>query len=95
MFFGSEPVGAAKVLADFRKELDNKPAIKAGFVDGQRITPDEIQRLAALPTRDELMGQVAGALQAPLQGFVGALGGLLNQFVGALEALRADRADAS
>ena len=95
VFLGPEPVGAAKVLADFRKEVDDKPAIKAGLVDGKRVTPDEIMRLAALPTRAELMGQAAGALQAPLQGFVAALGGLLNQFVGALEALRVQRADAS
>ncbi len=95
VFFGSEPVGAAKVLADFRKNLANKPAIKAGLMDGQRVTPDEIQHLATLPTRAELLAQAAGAMQAPLQGFVGALDALFNQFVGALEALRAQRADAS
>ncbi len=95
VFFGPEPVGAAKVLADFRNEVKDKPVIKAGLVDGKRVTPDEIRRLAALPTRDELMSQAVGALQAPLQGFVGALSGVLDQFVGVLEALRTQRADAS
>ncbi|MDH5642788.1 MAG: 50S ribosomal protein L10 [Gemmatimonadota bacterium] len=95
VFAGAEPVGAAKVLADFQKEAEDKPAIKAGLVDGKRVTPDEVRRLASLPSRDELLGQFAGTVQGPLQGFVGSLSGLLNQFVGALEALRAERADAS
>jgi large subunit ribosomal protein L10 len=95
VFAGAEPVGAAKVLADFRKETQNKPAVKAGLVDGKRVTPEEVQQLAKLPTREELLSQAAGAFQGPLQGFVGVLSGMLNQFVGALEALRAQRADAS
>ncbi len=93
VFAGDEPVGAAKVLADFQKEANNRPAIKAGLVDGKRVTPEEVHKLAALPTRDELLSQAAGALQGPLQGFVGVLSGVLNQFVGALEALRVQRAE--
>ena len=95
VFAGPEPLGAAKVLANFQKQAADKPTIKAGIVDGERVTPDEVQRLASLPTYDQLLGQAAGAFQAPLQALVGAMGGLLNQFVGALEALRAQRADAS
>lgn len=95
VFAGSEPVGAAKVIADFRRETDNKPTVKAGLVDGKRVTPEEVHQLSKLPTREELLAQAAGALQGPLQGFVGVLSGLLSQFVGALEALRAQRADAS
>jgi len=41
------------------------------------------------------LGELAGALQAPLAGFVGALTGLLSTFVGAVEALRAQRANAA
>ena len=95
VFYGAEPVLAARVLADFRKEIGDKPVVKAGLMDGERVTPAEIQRLASLPTRAELMSQAAGALQGPLQGFVGVLSGLLNQFVGVVEAFRVQRADAS
>ena len=95
VFYGAEPVVAARVLADFRREVGDKPVVKAGLMDGERVTPAEIHRLASLPTRAELMSQAAGALQGPLQGFVGVLSGLLNQFVGVVEALRAQRLDAS
>jgi large subunit ribosomal protein L10 len=90
---GSEPVAAAKVLATFQKEYEAL-TFKVGLVEGRTVSPDAIKRLATLPSRDELMGQMAGAFQAPLQGFVGALTGLLHQFVGAVEALRAQRAGA-
>ncbi|HKB26013.1 MAG TPA: 50S ribosomal protein L10, partial [Methylomirabilota bacterium] len=82
---------AAKVLADFAREFA-KPAIKAGLVDGKAVTPEQVKRLASLPSRTELLAQVGGTLQAPLAGFVGALNGLLMNVVGAFEALRTKRA---
>lgn len=89
---GADPVAAAKVLADFAREFE-KPAIKVGLVDGKAVTPAQVTRLASLPSRLELLGQLGGALQAPLAGFAGALNGLLMNMVGALEALRAKRAE--
>ncbi|HEY6156154.1 MAG TPA: 50S ribosomal protein L10 [Gemmatimonadales bacterium] len=88
---GADPVAAAKVLADFAKEFE-KPAIKAGLVDGKAVTPEQVKRLASLPPRMELLAQLGGTLQAPMAGFVGALNGLLMNVVGALEALRTKRA---
>ncbi len=91
---GKDPVAAAKVLTDFAKEFE-KPAIKAGLVDGRAVTPDQVKRLAALPSREQLLGQLGGALQAPLAQFAGVMNGLLYQVVGALEALRSQRSAAS
>ena len=88
---GADPVGAAKVLADFAREFE-KPAVKIGLVEGKTVTPEQVKRLAALPSRIELLAQVGGALQAPLAGLVGALNGLLVTMAGALEALRSKRA---
>lgn len=87
---GSDAAAAAKVLVDFAKE-NEKPAIKAGLVEGRAVTPAEVKQLAALPSRPELMAQLGGALQSPLAGFVGALNGLLYMMVGALEALQTKR----
>ncbi|HEX5386181.1 MAG TPA: 50S ribosomal protein L10 [Gemmatimonadales bacterium] len=87
---GADPVAAAKVLADFAREFE-RPTIKGGLVDGRTVTPDQVKRLAELPSRDELLSQLAGALQAPLAELVGVMNGMLYQVVGALEALRAER----
>jgi large subunit ribosomal protein L10 len=91
VFVAADPVAPAKILADFQKEFEH-PTVKAAWLDGRRVGAEDVKRLATLPPRDQLLGQVAGALQAPLSGFVGALNGLLYQLVGALEALQAQRA---
>jgi len=88
---GADPVGAAKVLADFAKEFE-KPAIKVGLVEGKPITQAQVKSLAALPSKQQLLAQLGGALQAPMAGFLGVLNGLLYSMVGALEALKDARA---
>lgn len=91
---GNDPVAAAKVITDFAKEFE-RPAIKVGLVDGKAVTSDQVKRLASLPSREQLLSQLAGAFQAPLAQLAGAMNGLLYQVVGALEALRSQRSAAS
>jgi large subunit ribosomal protein L10 len=87
---GPDPVPAARVLTEFAKEFE-KPGIKIGLVDGRAVTADQVKRLAGLPSREVLLSQLAGAMQAPMAQLAGALNGILYQLVGALEALRAQR----
>jgi len=91
---GQDPVAGAKVLADFAREFE-KPAIKVGLVDGKPLTADQVRRLAELPSKEVLLGQLAGYIQAPMAQFAGVMNGLLYQMIGALEALRAQRSAAS
>jgi large subunit ribosomal protein L10 len=86
-----DPVSGAKVLSDFAKENDQKPGIKGGLLDGKQIDVDQVKKLASLPSREQMLAQLAGGLQSPLAGFVGALNGLLYMFAGALDALRTQR----
>ncbi len=51
----------------------------------------QVKRLASLPSREVLLSQLAGAIQAPMAQLAGVLNGMLYQLVGALEALRAQR----
>ena len=94
VFAGKDPVGAAKILAEFHKEFQ-QPTVKAGLLDGKRITAQEVGRLATLPSREAMLAQLGGAFQAPLQGLLGAMNGLLSQWVGALEALKTQRGGAA
>ncbi len=86
-----DPVSGAKVLSDFARENDQKPGIKGGLLDGKQIDVDQVKKLASLPSREQMLAQLAGGLQSPLAGFVGALNGLLYMFAGALDALRTQR----
>lgn len=84
-----DPVAAAKVLADFARENEKRPAVKGGMLDGVALTEDQIKRLATMPSREQMLAQLGGAMQAPLVAFVSGLSALLSTFVGALEARKA------
>lgn len=88
---GSDPVAAAKVLADFAKENEEKPQLKGGMLDGQAIDAAQVKRLATMPSRQQMLTELGGGLQSPIAGFVGALNGVLSTWVGALTALHAQR----
>jgi large subunit ribosomal protein L10 len=86
-----DPVGAAKVLTDFAKENDARPAVKGGMLDGAKIDAAQVKRLAAMPSREQMLANLGAGLQSPLGAFVGALNGLLMTFVGGLDALKTQR----
>jgi large subunit ribosomal protein L10 len=88
---GTDPVAAAKVLADFAKENDQKPGIKGGIFDGRAIDTEQVKRLATMPSRDQMLAELGAGLMAPLATFAGAMNGMLYMMVGALEALRAQK----
>lgn len=86
--FGFEdPVSPAKVISDFAKEHE-KLEIKAGIVDGKIVGIDEIKRIADLPSREVLVAQVLGGLNAPITGFANVLQGTIRNLVYALNAIK-------
>jgi large subunit ribosomal protein L10 len=68
-----DAVTAAKVLSDFAKENDNRPSVKGGIVDRKAVTSSEVSRLAKLPPREQLLAELAGALEAPMAQLASAL----------------------
>ncbi|MGQ0814432.1 MAG: 50S ribosomal protein L10 [Gemmatimonadota bacterium] len=90
----TDPVAPAKVLVDFAKENDNKPAMKAAVVDGKGYTAAEVERLAKLPGRDQLLAELAGVMQAPMSQMLYLLQAKLQETLGLFEALRAQRENA-
>jgi len=85
-----DPVLLARMLQGFAR---NVPAlsVKAGFVEGQVVPAEGVRSLADLPSREVLLGQVVGGLQAPLAGLIGTLEGLLRSLLIALEQVRAKK----
>src|SRR5918992_4268533 len=55
-----DPVSGAKVLSDFAKENDQKPGIKGGLLDGKAIGVEQVKQLASLPSREQMLAQLAG-----------------------------------
>ncbi len=64
--FGYEdPVAAVKAVADFGQDHRDQWRIKAGVLDGQALSAREVESLARVPSREVLLGQVAGLLATP------------------------------
>jgi large subunit ribosomal protein L10 len=55
---------AAKIMKTFAAEFE-KPKMKAGVLDGNYLNADGIKVLADLPSREVLLAQLLGVLQAP------------------------------
>lgn len=87
----SDEVSAAKLLKDLAKE---KETIKmmAGVLEGKLVGESEVKRLADLPSKEQLLGQLVGTLNAPVSGFVNVLAGNLRGLVTALKAVQEKKA---
>ena len=70
--FSVDAVAAAKVITDFAKTND-KLVIKGGAYAGKALTVDGVKALAAIPSREVLIAQVAGLLKSPIQRMAGVL----------------------
>jgi large subunit ribosomal protein L10 len=70
-----DPVAAARVLNDFAKTND-KLILKAGSFAGELLDKAGVQALASIPSRNELLSQLLGIMQAPVTGFACALAAL-------------------
>jgi len=67
--FGLEdPVSPAKVVKDFAKDHSNLE-LKAGVVEGKYCDLAEITKIADIPSRDVLLGQFLGSINAPVANF--------------------------
>jgi large subunit ribosomal protein L10 len=70
--FSEDAVAAAKVLADFAKTND-KLIVKAGAFGGKALDANGIKALAAVPSKEVLLTQLAGLLQSPIARFARAM----------------------
>ena len=86
-----DPVAAARILTEFAKENEEKPAMKGGMLQGKAIDNAQVKRLAGLPSREQMLADLGAGMQSPMAAFVGALNGLLYMFAGALDALKTQR----
>lgn len=79
-------VAASKILCKFAESHDFFK-IKSGFIDSKVIESKEVSNLAKLPSREVLVAQVLGGLNAPISGFATVLNGTLKGLVVALNAI--------
>src|SRR5689334_699691 len=85
-FVDGDAAGVAKALRDYSR-TNTHLVLKGGVLGSKALTADETRALADLPSREVLLAQLAGALQAPLTKLAGLLQALPRNMAYGLTAL--------
>lgn len=88
--FSMDPVAPAKILKNFHKTV---PVVEmaGGILEGRMIEQDQLNALADLPSREQLLAQVCGAVAAPLQNLAGSLNALLRNLANVLDQVKSQK----
>jgi large subunit ribosomal protein L10 len=86
-FVRGDAATAAKVLARFRRE-NGLLEWKGGQMDGDALSPDQIESIARLPSREQLHAQLVGVIASPVTTLVRGLAGLISGLASQLEQIR-------
>jgi large subunit ribosomal protein L10 len=76
--FSKDAVAAAKVIAEFARGND-KLVVKGGVYAGKALDAQGVKALAAIPSREVLIAQIAGMLRSPIQRLAGVLAALAEK----------------
>jgi large subunit ribosomal protein L10 len=91
IFSYEDQVAAAKTVTPFAKEIEALEVV-GGIVDGSFITAKQVEALALLPSREQLLGQLVGTIAAPLSGMVNVMAGNLRGLVQVLSQIQNQKA---
>ncbi|WP_018128442.1 50S ribosomal protein L10 [Balneola vulgaris] len=85
-FVEDELSAPAKVLKEFTKDK-KKPEFKAAYIDGEYYSADKLEALAAMKSKDEVIGDILGLLMSPATNVVSALTAQGSNLVGAVKTI--------
>ena len=71
--YSEDPVAAAKVVVDYAKE-NEKLQILGGAMGGEGLDVAGVERVSKMPSREELLAQIASCIGAPASNIAGAIG---------------------
>ena len=83
---GDNQVAVAKAMVDFVK--DHKAmSIRGALVEGQVLDVEQVTALSKIPSKEILISQMLGSIQAPISGLVGTLQGCISSLVFTIQAV--------
>ncbi len=84
-----KPVLLSKKFVDFKDEEDKHLfKVKMGFIDGELVSGEDIERIAKLPSKEELLSKLLYLLESPIQRLVTVLQKPTKDFVVVLDQIR-------
>ncbi len=87
VFSKEDPASGARVVRDFAKEHD-KLVVRVVALSGKLLTPDDVNNLANMPTRDQAISMLMAVMKAPVEKFVRTMAEPANKLARALAAVR-------
>lgn len=81
-----DPVAPAKVFSDFLKAERLELTVHGGWLEGKVLSAKEVESLATMPSREQMIADVVAKLQGPLYNFSGLLQSTMRNFAGLVEA---------
>jgi len=82
-------MSVSRVVSEWtKKNKDGGISFLGGYVDGQKLTPTEVETLATLPNRQQLLSMIASAVAAPMQQIASQVNELLAGVARAVDAVR-------
>lgn len=86
--FSADPAAPARVIRDYVSDTRGElPQLKVAFVDGAIYQADALETLAALKSKEELVGDIAALLLAPITNIIGGLQAQGSAIVGAIKTI--------
>jgi len=80
VFGASDEVMPAKILVEFIKEIQ-KPEILGGLYQGEVISKEDVEKIASIPSREELQAKLVGTIAGPMSGFVNVMAGNIRGLI--------------
>ena len=86
-FLSKDIAASTKTILNYAKE-NELLKVKAGIIEGSPVSEKQLQAIASLPSREVLLGQLLGVMQAPVRNFMLAARGTAQNLVYALNAIK-------
>ncbi len=86
-----DPVAVAKALSDFAK-TSKLLEIRHGSLEGKNMSAAQVEALASLPSKEQLLAQVLGTMNAVPTNFVSLMANMIRPLLYALKAIEEKKA---
>jgi len=86
-----DPVAPAKIIKKFR-EKNEKLKVKICVLEKQVYDGKQLDDLAKLPSRPEIIAAILGSIQAPMTGVAGAINAVMRDLVSVIDAIEKKKA---
>ena len=91
-----DPAAVTKAVLDYSNDnkLTSLPAVKIGYMEGRVVSPEELTAIAALPSREQLIGQILGLMLSGHRNLLGICNAPGRQMATVIDAWRKKQEEA-